>query len=53
MGSLVDDVIAAIHIKRFACDQTCRVVCKESRGHTDIVDAYEAARGRLCFGLVE
>lgn len=53
MGSLVDDVIATVDVKRFAGNEPRRIMCKEGRGHTHIVDAHQTACRSLCFGLVE
>src|SRR5215475_10562551 len=50
-GELVDDVLAAVDIKRLAGDQARRVVRQERGGDAHIVDADEAAGRslRLCF----
>ena len=44
---LVDDVIPAVDIKRFACDQLGAVHREECDGHTDVIDGDEAAGRRL------
>jgi hypothetical protein len=46
-------VVAAVDVERLAGDETRSVVCQEGGGDADILDADEAARGRLRFRLVE
>ncbi len=50
---LIDDVVAAVNVKRFAGDQTRRIVREEGSRDSDIVDADKAPGRRLRFGLVE
>jgi len=40
-------VVAAVDVKRLAGDEACRIVRQERGGDADVVDADEAARGRL------
>jgi len=49
----LDNVIPAIDMKRLAGDEAGCIMSEESRGDADIVDAHEAPRRRLGFGLVE
>ena len=44
---LIDDVIAAIDVKRLARDEAGRVVREKGRGNANVVDADEAARRRF------
>src|SRR3954470_22733208 len=50
---LIDDVIATVDVKCLASDQTCSVVCQESRGSSYILDADKTSCGCLRFGLVQ
>ena len=49
-GGLIDDVVAAVDIHRFAGDQPRRIMSEKCGRRPDIVDAHQAAGGgfRLC-----
>src|SRR5262245_29512243 len=51
--ALVDDVVAAVDVKGFPGDETGGVMRQEGGGNADVVDADQAAGGRLGFRLVE
>ena len=51
--TLVDNVVAAVDVKRLAGDEPGRVVGQEGGGDTHVVDAHQAPCGSLGFCLVE
>src|SRR3979490_2760450 len=50
---LIDDVIASVHIKSFAGDETRGVVGKKCSCNSDVIDADKAAGRGLALGLFE
>src|SRR5262245_53614248 len=52
-SSLIDDVIAAVDVERFARNEPRSVMRQEGGGETNIVDADQAASRRLAFCLFE
>ena len=52
-STLVNDMVAAIDVKRLARDEPRCVVCKKGRGDPHVVDADEAAGRRLRLRLIE
>src|SRR5437899_9492508 len=51
--TLVDDVVAAVDVQRFAGNEPSGVVRKERRGNANVVDADKAAGRGLFLRLVE
>jgi hypothetical protein len=49
----IDDVIASVHIKSFAGDESCGVVGKKSSCNADVIDADQASGWGLPLGLLE
>jgi hypothetical protein len=52
-AGLVDDVVAAVDVERFAGDQACGIVGQERGGRPDIVDRDEASRRRFRLRLFQ
>src|SRR5215469_14354345 len=53
IGTLVDNMIPAVDVQRFAGDEARGVVRQERSGDADVLDAHQAARRRLRPRLVE
>ena len=48
-GGLIDDVVAAVDIHRFAGDGPRRIMSEKRGRRPDIVDAHQAAAGAFAF----
>ena len=49
----IDDVITAVDIKRFTCDEPCSVHAKEGDRYSDILYRHETSTGCLRFSLLQ
>ena len=50
---LIDDVVTAVHVQRFAGDESCGIMCQECSGKAYVIDADETVGRRFGFRLLQ
>jgi hypothetical protein len=51
LATLIDNVIASVHVKGFPGDESCSVVCKKRSCNANVIDADEAGGQGPCSSL--